>query len=118
MGYVYILECADGTYYVGSTTYLEARLWQHQHRPHGAAYTRHRRPVKLAWCGEFEHVAMAFAFEKQVQGWRRAKREALIRGEYDRLPSLSWRRVDPVVSRQALAGLPQPPNKKKPSLGG
>jgi putative endonuclease len=93
-GYAYILECSDGSYYVGSTTNLEARLWQHQHGPHGAAYTRHRRPVKLAWCGEFEHVALAFAFEKQVQGWRRDKREALIQGEYDRLPSLSWRRVD------------------------
>ena len=81
--------------YVGSTTNIEARLWQHQHGPFGAAYTRHRRSVSLVWCAEFETVAHAFAFEKQVQGWRRAKREALIRGEYDRLPSLSWRRVVP-----------------------
>ena len=96
MGYVYILECADGTYYVGSTTNIEWRLWQHQHGPNGAAYTRHRRPVRLIWCVEFESIAAAFAFEKQVQGWRRAKREALIRGEFDRLPALSWRRkVDP-----------------------
>jgi putative endonuclease len=92
MGYVYILECADGTYYVGSTACVEARLWQHQHGPDGAEYTRHRRPVRLVWCGEFPTVAQAFAFEKQVQGWRRAKREALIHGEFDRLPGLSWRR--------------------------
>jgi putative endonuclease len=92
-GYVYILECADGTYYVGSTTHLEARVREHQEGPFGAAYTRHRRPVKLVWAGEFEHVGLAFAFEKQVQGWRRAKREALIRGDYEKLPSLSWRRV-------------------------
>ena len=96
MGYVYILECADGTYYVGSTTNIEARLWQHQHGPGGAAYTRRRRPVRLVWCAEFESIAAAFAFEKQVQGGRRDKREALIRGEYDLLPALSSRRrVDP-----------------------
>jgi len=92
MAYVYILECSDGTYYVGSTTHIEARLWQHQDSPNGAAYTRHRRPVHLVWCGEFATAAQAFAFEKQVQGWRRAKREALIRGEFDRLPGLSGRR--------------------------
>ena len=96
MGYVYMLECSDGTYYVGSTTHIEARLWQHQHGPDGAEYTRHRRPVRLLWCGEFATAAQAFAFEKQVQGWRRAEREALIRGEFERLPGLSRRRkIDP-----------------------
>jgi predicted GIY-YIG superfamily endonuclease len=95
MGYVYILECADGTYYVGSTTHLEARLWQHNHGPNGATYTRRRRPVRLAWSGEFNTVAEAFAFEKQVQGWGRAKREALIRGDFDDLPGLASRARTP-----------------------
>jgi putative endonuclease len=96
IGYVYILECADGSYYVGSTTNMGARLWQHQHGPDGAAYTRRRRPVQLVWCVEFESVVAAFSFEKQVQGWRRVKREALIRGQFDQLPALaSRRRVDP-----------------------
>ena len=95
-GYCYILECADGTYYVGSTTNMAARLWQHQHGPDGAAYTRKRRPVQLVWCVEFPSIVEAFNFEKRVQGWRRARREALIRGEFDRLPALASRRtIDP-----------------------
>ena len=91
MAWTYLLECADGTYYVGSTTNLEARLWQHNHGPGGAEYTRHRRPVRLVWSGEFETAAEAFRFEKQVQGWGRAKREALIRGDFDHLPGLASR---------------------------
>jgi putative endonuclease len=91
MGHVYILECADGSYYVGSTTHLEARVWQHNFGPGGAAYTRRRRPVRLVWAGEFATIAEAFAFEKQVQGWGRAKREALIRGDFHQLPGLASR---------------------------
>jgi putative endonuclease len=68
MAYVYILRCSDGSYYVGSTTSVEARVWQHQ-QGEGAAYTRRRLPVELVWVGEFEHVGAAFDFEKQVQGW-------------------------------------------------
>jgi len=89
--WTYILECADGSYYVGSTTDIDARVWEHNHTPYGAAYTRKRRPVTLAWAGEFETAAEAFAFEKQVQGWSRRKREALIDGHFDRLPDLSSR---------------------------
>jgi putative endonuclease len=91
MAWTYILECADKSYYVGSTTNLDARLWQHNHGPDGAAYTRRRRPVRLVWSGEFETVAEAYAFEKQVQGWNRAKREALIRNEYADLRALASR---------------------------
>ena len=80
------------SFYVGSTMDLDARLWQHNHDPHGPIYTRRRRPVTLVWAGEFATPAQAFAFEKQVQGWRRAKREALIRGEFAQLPLLSHRR--------------------------
>jgi predicted GIY-YIG superfamily endonuclease len=101
MAWTYILECADGSYYVGSTTFLEARLWQHNHDPDGPIYTRRRRPVHLVWSGEFATAAEAFAFEKQVQGWSRAKREALIRGDWDRLPGLSSRAWRPL---QAAGG--------------
>lgn len=90
--YAYIVKCSDGTYYVGSTTWLERRLWQHNHSPDGAAYTRRRRPVTLFWSAEFASVAEAFAWEKQVQGWGRAKREALIRGDLDQLVRLARRR--------------------------
>jgi putative endonuclease len=90
MAWTYILECSDGTYYVGSTTHLPARLWQHQ-QGEGAEYTRRRRPVRLVWSGEFDIAAQAFEFEKQLQGWGRQKREALIRGEYSDLPGLASR---------------------------
>jgi len=86
MAWVYILECSDGSYYVGSTIDLERRLWQHQNGE-GAAYTRHRLPVRLAWSCAFDRVDEAYAFEKRVQGWSRAKRRALIDG---RTEDLSW----------------------------
>jgi putative endonuclease len=90
MAYVYILECADGSYYVGSTRSLERRVWEHNVGL-GSAYTRRpgRRPVVLVWSGECEHVAEAFALEKQIQNWSRAKREALIRGDFAALPGLA-----------------------------
>jgi len=88
MAFTYILRCSDGSYYVGSTHNLEKRLAEHQ-RGDGAAYTRGRRPIILVWAVELESVAEAFALEKQVQGWSRAKREALIEGRFGDLPRLS-----------------------------
>lgn len=88
MPFVYILRCADGSYYVGSTRDLERRVWDHG-MGFGATYTRSRRPVTLVFAEEFEHVHEAFAREKQVQGWSRRKREALIAQCADRLPELS-----------------------------
>jgi putative endonuclease len=88
MAWVYILECSDGSYYVGSTTHLELRLWQHQQGV-GAEYTRHRLPVRLVFSQECEHIAEAFNLEKRYQGWSRRKRKALIRGDYEALPGLS-----------------------------
>ncbi len=90
MPYVYILRCADGSYYVGSTTDLTRRLWQHNEGL-GAAYTRRpgRRPVQVAWSHEYRRVDEAFFAEKQIQGWSRAKREALMTGDYDLLPGLA-----------------------------
>ena len=94
MVWVYILECSDGTYYAGSTIDLEARMFQHQEGL-GAAYTRHRRPVRLAWAVEIDRVDEAFAFEKQIQGWKRAKRQALIDGRVELLPGLASRAKPP-----------------------
>ena len=88
MPWTYILECSDGTYYVGSTIDLERRLNQHQ-TGEGAAYTRSRLPVRLAWSGWFDSIRDAFYFEKQVQGWGRAKRLALIEGRWEDLPALA-----------------------------
>jgi len=79
-GYIYILLCADGTYYTGSTNNLELRLEQHQ-SGEGANYTRKRLPVELVYYEEYDSVADAFYREKQVQGWSRKKKEALIEGK-------------------------------------
>ena len=87
-GYMYILECADGSYYTGSTNNLELRLMQHQNGE-GANHTKKRLPVKLIYYEEFQRIDEAFYREKQVQGWSRGKKEALITGEYKKLPLLS-----------------------------
>ena len=93
--HMYILKCADDTLYVGSTTDLQARVWQHNEGV-GASYTRHRRPVELVYSEEFSSVREAYRREKQVQGWSRAKRDALIAGRFDLLranmPS-DWKRL-------------------------
>lgn len=91
MPFTYMLECRDGSFYVGSTTDLTARLEQHN-AGQGAAYTRRRRPVTLVWYEEHDHVGAAFSREKQIQNWSRAKRIALVEGRYGDLPDLArWR---------------------------
>jgi len=90
MPYVYILRCADSSYYTGSTLNLEQRLATHQ-LGIGANYTAKRLPVELAWCSEFERVDEAFSWEKRIQGWNRAKKELLIAGKYEELPGWSVR---------------------------
>ncbi|AMB57569.1 GIY-YIG nuclease family protein [Microterricola viridarii] len=88
MAHVYILCCADGSYYVGNTRSLDARLEQH-FSGRGSAYTGARMPVTLAFDEEYERVDEAYAREKQIQGWSRAKREALISANFALLPELS-----------------------------
>ena len=90
MPWTYIVECADGSYYVGSTWNLERRIAEHN-AGYGAAYTRRRRPVRLVWAAEFQRVVDAYRFEKQVQNWSRAKRIALIEDRFDALPDLASR---------------------------
>ena len=88
MAWLYILECSDGTYYVGSTKDLEYRVFEHQEGK-GAKYTSRRLPVKLVYSEEYERVVDAYAREKQVQNWSRAKRESLINGNLDTLSKLA-----------------------------
>jgi putative endonuclease len=88
MAYMYILECVDGSYYTGSTKDLERRLWQHQ-QGEGANYTAKRLPVKLVFCEYYERVVDAFEREKQVQGWNRKKKQALISGDTNLLHKLA-----------------------------
>jgi putative endonuclease len=93
MAWMYILKCCDSSYYVGSTKNLGRRLSEHQEGL-GARYTTRRLPVKLVYCEEYDRVADAFYREKQVQGWRRAKREALINGDQALLPALAKKVFD------------------------
>jgi len=76
---MYILQCADESYYTGSTNNLALRLQQHQEGK-GANHTKKRLPVKLVYFESFERIDDAFYREKQVQGWSREKKEALIQG--------------------------------------
>jgi len=87
--YLYILRCADGSHYVGTTRHsLEKRIAEHEA---GAfdGYTARRRPVILAFHQYFERIDDAVAAERQVKGWRREKKEALIRGDVAALPALA-----------------------------
>ncbi len=91
--YVYILRCADGSYYVGTTRgSLERRIAEHNAGSFGG-YTKRRRPVELVYQQDFERIADAISAERQLKGWRRAKKEALIRGDFDTLKQLSKRQT-------------------------
>jgi len=87
-GWMYILECSDGSYYTGSTNNLELRLSRHQ-AGEGANHTKKRLPIKLIYFEEFERIDEAFYREKQVQGWSRKKKEALINGMPEKLHELA-----------------------------
>ena len=87
-GYMYILECSDGTYYTGSTKDLMRRLEQHQ-SGEGANYTAKRLPVKLLYYEVYDRIDYAFNREKQLQGWSRKKKDALINGDEQLLSELA-----------------------------
>jgi putative endonuclease len=87
--YVYILECSDKSYYTGVTNDLEKRFQQHEQGINRNCYTYTRRPLKIAFYEKFNSPNSAIRFEKQVKGWSRKKKEALIKREYDLLPELS-----------------------------
>ena len=82
--YTYMLRCSDGSYYVGHTDDLDARLSQHQ-RGELQGYTERRRPVALVWHQPFPTREEALAAERQIKNWSRAKKEALIAGDWDRV---------------------------------
>jgi putative endonuclease len=92
--WLYILKCADGSYYTGSTNNLPLRVAQHQ-AGEGSAYTRSRLPVELVYSQEFPSEHEAFLRERQVKGWSRAKKEALIHGDFEALIRLSKARSSP-----------------------
>ena len=82
IGYMYILECADGSYYTGSTKDIQRRFAEHQNAI-GAKYTKVRLPVRLVYVEEFSRIDEAFYREKQVQGWSHKKKKALIEQNFN-----------------------------------
>lgn len=88
---VYIVECSDGSYYTGLTKQpIEARLWEHNEGVY-KGYTFTRRPVKLVFMESYDRIVDAIARERQIKGWNRKKKQALIQYAYEALPALSKR---------------------------
>lgn len=86
---VYLLKCSDGSYYTGITNDLERRLYEHQSGLSPESYTHRRRPVELVFYLDFNDVNQAIDFEKQVKGWSRKKKEAIIAGNWESLRPLA-----------------------------
>jgi putative endonuclease len=102
--YLYMLRCADGSYYIGTTRNdLEARVAQHNAGLFGG-YTAKRRPVDLVFSQQFESIADAIAAERQIKGWTRAKKEALIHNDWSRISALARRGRPHPSRRQPSAG--------------
>lgn len=86
--YVYILLCSDGSYYTGRTNDLTRRISEHEWGI-GSQYTMKRRPIKLEYSYRFSNESDAYRAERQIKGWRREKKEALINGDFELLIELS-----------------------------
>jgi LAO/AO transport system kinase len=108
--HTYLLQCADGSYYCGHTDDMAVRMRQHEDGLIG--YTATRKPVRLVWQGEFESRAEALEFELKVKGWSRAKKEALVAGDWGRIQRLAWGTRNPLPDHLredgAGASIPQP----------
>ena len=91
MFWVYILRCADGSYYTGHTDNLEHRIVQHQNGE-CERYTATRLPVELAWSQDCFTREEALSAERQIKGWNRNKKEAMMRGDWQEVARLARRR--------------------------
>ena len=80
--WVYIVLCSDGSYYTGITNNVDLRVWQHNEGIDRFCYTYLRRPVRLVYATEFTNPNEAIAWEKQIKGWSRRKKDALVRGDW------------------------------------
>ena len=100
---VYIIQCRDGSYYVGVTNNLDRRLWEHSTGFNKTCFTYKRRPVELKYYEVTADIKQAILREKQLKGWSRKKKEALIRESWE---ELKW------LSKSTLAK-----NIKRPSTG-
>ncbi len=111
-----MLECADGSYYVGSTWHLEQRVDDHNSGK-GTNYTSRRLPVRLVWAEHFDSMLEAYALERKLHGWGRAKRQALVAGRLDLLGVLGSRaRQRSALKRKALDALTDQFQQPPPSV--
>ncbi len=90
--FVYILKCADGSYYTGHTDDLERRIFQHNSRAFVSCYTANRLPVELVYHQTFSSRAEALASERQIKGWSRKKKEAMTKGDWNEVSHLAQSR--------------------------
>ena len=89
--YAYLLRCSDGSYYAGHTDDIDLRLAQHNDGTF-EGYTSRRRPVDLVWCDMFMTRDDAFWAERKLKGWSRAKKEALVAGDWELIRVLARNR--------------------------
>ena len=105
--YVYILCCSDGRYYMGSARGdLARRVNEHNAGAYGG-FTKGRRPVHLVFHQDFDRISDAISAERQLKGWSRAKKAALISGDLDALRRLARRRKKPSSSFETAAMPPR-----------
>ena len=110
--WIYILRCADNSYYTGHTDNLEKRLAEHMTGAIPTCYTYKRRPVELVFSQEFATREEALASERQIKGWSRKKKEAMMRGDWaevSRLAQCKTVRAELVVGEASPEGIAQPP---------
>ena len=87
--YIYILKCSDDSYYTGITNDIERRMFEHETGYDKTCYTYNRRPVVVKFCDFTNDVNIAIAWEKQIKGWTRKKKEALFKGDWEELVRLA-----------------------------
>lgn len=93
--FAYLLRCVDGSFYCGHTDNLEVRMAEHQAGTCGG-YTASRLPVTLVWSQDFVTREEALASERQIKGWSRAKKEALVKGDWGAIQRLAWGTKNPL----------------------
>lgn len=91
--FIYIVECSDQSYYTGMTNNLERRIEEHNFGADERCYTFNKRPLTVVYIEEFNDVNQAIVREKQLKGWSRVKKEALITEKFMDLPGLSKRKI-------------------------
>jgi predicted GIY-YIG superfamily endonuclease len=96
--WVYMLRCADNSFYIGHTDNLETRIARHACGD-CAGYTSSRRPVHLVYSQEFQTRDEALQAERQIKGWSRAKKQALIDGDWKHIQQLAWGKRNPLPDR-------------------